>query len=302
MERNEEEARDKIVKVMEGLQPRQRREVVRKLIQEHDALRVKIGADKRTLTMFQGVQTWLARPITLDRNSTTRFHKLCDACKDGELHCVADKGEPGEKEGGSFAEPDGALGAYFGAHVFLVKHDWAKAFDGAVGVSDEWKLPYDLCVFEFVISGHPVIVIAMSKEVAKDDPSQRACAFIEINNEWATLGNLQPTCPHLVFAWNQIRAICIALDAEVAVSSVERAPLRLNENRVRKGKSPIRDYHVVDLSHRRRVIGPGTETGTRKRLHFRRGHWRHFEQHKTWIKWMLVGDPDLGFVAKDYSL
>jgi hypothetical protein len=33
-----------------------------------------------------------------------------------------------------------------------------------------------------------------------------------------------------------------------------------------------------------------------------RGHWRHYERHKTWIKWTLVGDPDLGFVDKHYRL
>jgi hypothetical protein len=44
------------------------------------------------------------------------------------------------------------------------------------------------------------------------------------------------------------------------------------------------------------------EPGRKKRLHFRRGHWRHYETHKTWIKWMLVGDPDLGFIEKQYRL
>lgn len=37
-------------------------------------------------------------------------------------------------------------------------------------------------------------------------------------------------------------------------------------------------------------------------LHFRRGHWRHYGEYKTWIKWMLVGDPELGFVDKMYKL
>lgn len=37
-------------------------------------------------------------------------------------------------------------------------------------------------------------------------------------------------------------------------------------------------------------------------MHFRRGHWRHYQDHRTWIKWCLVGDPDLGFVDKHYKL
>jgi hypothetical protein len=38
------------------------------------------------------------------------------------------------------------------------------------------------------------------------------------------------------------------------------------------------------------------------RLHFRRGHHRHYENYKLWIKWQLVGNPDIGFIDKDYKL
>lgn len=63
-------------------------------------------------------------------------------------------------------------------------------------------------------------------------------------------------------------------------------------------------HHVISLANRRNrpaALG-GDGSSRRRRLHFRRGHWRHFETHKTWIKWMLVGDPDLGFVEKEYRL
>jgi hypothetical protein len=42
--------------------------------------------------------------------------------------------------------------------------------------------------------------------------------------------------------------------------------------------------------------------GPKRRLHFRRGHFRHFDGWKTWVNWCLVGDPDLGFVDKHYKL
>jgi hypothetical protein len=48
---------------------------------------------------------------------------------------------------------------------------------------------------------------------------------------------------------------------------------------------------------RRSARPPGAN---RKRLHLRRGHWRHFATYRTWIKWMMVGNPDLGFVDKEY--
>lgn len=37
-------------------------------------------------------------------------------------------------------------------------------------------------------------------------------------------------------------------------------------------------------------------------MHFVRGHWRHYEVSKTWIRWHLRGDPDLGFIDKEYRL
>jgi hypothetical protein len=93
------------------------------------------------------------------------------------------------------------------------------------------------------------------------------------------------------------------LDAEVAVHSVVRAPHALNVKRKNEGKIPIFDHHIVKLSDRHRASAKRFgDTHKSPRLHFRRGHWRHFQTHKTWIKWMLVGDPELGFVDKEYRL
>lgn len=61
---------------------------------------------------------------------------------------------------------------------------------------------------------------------------------------------------------------------------------------------------IVDLARRHRIANPAEPSGngSRKRLHFRRGHWRHYESMKTWIRWCLAGDPDLGFIDKHYTL
>jgi hypothetical protein len=129
-----------------------------------------------------------------------------------------------------------------------------------------------------------------------------AATFVQFGDYWVNvLGKTQLS----VLIWDQIRAICIALDAQVATAEVIRAPVNLNEKRAKAGKSPLSDYRVVDLARRHRIANPaaGTAgTGTRKRLHFRRGHWRHYETTKTWVKWCLVGNPDLGFINKHYRL
>ena len=106
------------------------------------------------------------------------------------------------------------------------------------------------------------------------------------------------------FLASQIRAMCIALDAEVAVSSIVRAPHRLNAARVDRGRLPIFDYHVVSLAKRTRpeALADTECEGRHPRLHWVRGHWRHYTNVKTWIRWHLRGDPDLGFIEKHYRL
>lgn len=180
---------------------------------------------------------------------------------------------------------------------FVVQHDWASAFEGAEDVDlGDFKFPYPYSAFELRINGRLVIVIGHEKEL---DGRHFTCWF-RSGEHWC---GLLSTDPVSMFAIDQVRAICIALDASVATHTVVRAPSALNKKRREAGRMPLYDYHVVDLNrHRHRVWGQVEGTGSRKRLHFRRGHWRHYEQFKTWIKWTLVGDPDLGFVDKEYRL
>ncbi|HKM88832.1 MAG TPA: hypothetical protein VJX48_09530, partial [Xanthobacteraceae bacterium] len=106
----------------------------------------------------------------------------------------------------------------------------------------------------------------------------------------------------------EIKAVCIALEAQIATTEVIRAPLKLNKARERGGKPPLPDYRVVQLTKRSTPLplpttgGPAAEKRQSPRLHFRRGHWAHFSNHRTWRKWTLVGDPDLGFIDKHYRL
>jgi hypothetical protein len=184
--------------------------------------------------------------------------------------------------------------------IFLVQHNWAAAFDGAKDFSEgEFPLPFDHCAFEFRLDGRRVFVVTV----------ERNCTVIsEIGEGWwvaSVIGPLEGVADTKRYPalYKLIRAICIALDAEVAMTSVTRAPHRLNYQRERQGKFPVNDFHVISLAKRSRIEAlpsASDEPKHHKRLHFRRGHWRHFSDHKTWIKWMLVGDPDLGFIDKEY--
>jgi hypothetical protein len=300
-----EKAKEEIAKMLDSLMPEQRKRVINNLSRQFKSEMARYQSDldskisKRDalahkLKVAEAICSWADSPVKLERNDCSRFHKLCDAAKKGTIHILSPEGEIDTM--GSYEQ----ITEHY-SHVFVVKHDWAGGFGDSIGnvLSEEWRLPYDLCAFEFLISGRPVVVLAI-----QDGTTSKAVAFICVDDSWATLGHVKANeNPHLLFAWDQVRAICIALDAEIAVSTVERAPVQLNEKRIKAGKVPLSDYHVVDLARRHRVSNAAMGVpGTRKRLHFRRGHWRHYETHNTWIRWTLVGNPDLGFVASEYSL
>lgn len=220
---------------------------------------------------------------------------------------------------------------------FVVEHDWAAAFKGAGDFDQgDFPLPYDRTAFEFRVNGMRVIMMC-----GPGDEGVVGNMTIGINGRWYLNADrfsmvnghiisvklnevIEPWAGHAGTFLNrlaeQIRAICIVLDAGVARRERIRPSQRLNEQRVARGKTPLRDYHVVSLARRPRTMQAEDHVvtpGTRKRLHFRRGHYRHFDTpggairyanqdgitvSKTWINWNLIGNPDLGFVDKHYKL
>lgn len=186
------------------------------------------------------------------------------------------------------------------AQVFLVGHDWARAFENATDFdSGPYKLPFEKCVFELIVSERRVCVTA--HQVEQEDP--KLLYWAQVDDMWVCVepsGDSRDGSLGRLMERN-VRAMCIALDAEVAYAEVVRAPHKLNKARAKRGREPLPDYRVVHLTQKARAT-PADEhgQGSRKRLHFRRGHWRHFDTFKTWIRWTLVGDPDLGFVDKHY--
>lgn len=246
-----------------------------------------------TLEALRALDLWFDKPprLILERNDCSRLHKLKEATKAGNII-------DGEKKD-STGVVDGAKHILALEHTFVVKHDWASAFSNAPDAIGEFRLPYDQCVFEFRLDGRTILLWAQQL-----DSKQSFTCFIEAQDRWYCPPQEDERDEFMRFLWDQVRAICIALDAEVATHSVIRAPHKLNEKRLRDGKAPLVDFHIVDLARRHRVANPSgaASTGGHKRLHFRRGHWRHFETSKTWVKWCLVGNPDLGFIQKSYAL
>ena len=230
---------------------------------------------------------WGSLNPVLQKNDCSRLHKLAQEYIHGRVYFLAEK-----------TKTDMAL--FKDIHPFVVQNDWAKAFENATDYAEgEINLPFNICAFEFRITGLTVIVIALQPE----GESVQCIGFVESKGVWFCGEEKLREDDVFNFAWKEIRAICIALEAEAANHELVRAPEKLNRLREAEGKLPLYAYHVVKLSGRHRASA-GQFGGTHRspRLHFRRGHWRHFSTHKTWIKWMLVGNPELGFIDKEYRL
>lgn len=204
--------------------------------------------------------------------------------------------------------------------IFLLQHDWAQAFRGAQDFDEGGlvELPFPEVVFETRLSGRRTIVMLMQSSgqimMAVLIETSVAWAFVAYytfhQEDWTTEPIPDDTASAIIsrFVREQIRAVNILLESEVAETEVVRAPYKLNERRTKAGKLPIYDFHLVSLAARRRYALRSPEPGeieedyTRRRLHFVRGHWRRYANHRTKVKWHLRGDPDLGFVDKEYRL
>jgi len=205
-------------------------------------------------------------------------------------------------------------------HVLLIQHDWAAVLAGAKiegEFNNELRVPYNATVFEFAFRGG---VRASCMAVMSETPyhhwqlkSKELMTAFKTKSGWIKIGELinseldsnaddtNKVNALLSFLNANVLAVCAMLEAEVAETTPTREPYRRNTEP--GTPRPKLAHHIVSLHSRVRYTPPDHhEPGSPKRLHFRRGHWRHYPNHRTWIKWTLVGNPDLGFVDKDYRL
>lgn len=254
--------------------------------------------------------------FVLQKNECSRLHTMVETLSRGtSIQITLDEG----------AKDDTFKGMFEHVQTFVVKHDWLAAFGDSLGevAEDEYILPFPSTAFEFKINGRVCILLMLdlmdgvlekAQELQEKMFGDRVgltsrrnqYLFIAASNGvWAAYDpGAEPSGGLMQYLVKQAQAICVMLDSEVAESTVVRQPAALNAKRIKQGRQPLKDYHVVDLSRRRRAApNPSpTPTGVRHRAHFVRGHWRHYPSHRTWIKWHLRGDPDLGFVEKEYKL
>lgn len=291
-------------------------QVVKYLRAEHDSLEDNIktlDAQKHKYEIARDklveLLTWTQHgTYTLGKNSISRAHKLIEAINNSMvIECLETDDNP-HKINLDNEHKDLYLPRIKASNSFVIKHDWASAFKQPLEnevFNYEFKLPYEHCLFELQLDKKYVLVLASQHS----GNNVNIIIFISMNEHWVAVSIsdnelYRDTCDINVFryALDQVRAVCIALDTEIAETTVERAPYKLNKDRISKGRPPMFSYHIVDLSSRYRNKPVHSGTHNSPRFHLRRGHWRHYEDHKTWIKWTLVGNPDLGFIDKQYII
>jgi hypothetical protein len=265
----------------------------------------------RVVSAWEDLDEW-AGDLVLQKADHSTFRDLRKACVDGKaLH--VDLRQKGQEFEFTYDYEQEHLRH---AEVFVIQHDWATAFTHADDIkAAPFKLPYEICAFEFQYSGRPVIALATEVDeritftpatLTKEGWFIPGFVYFQDGELWVPNHDKQELIESydriIPMLGDQIRAICIALDAEVATTTLTR---EAHEGpRGKNAHTPPKAYHVVSLARRARApaLEPSAPTGRKKRMHFRRGHWRHFPAFKTWIRWCLVGDPDLGFVDKEYRL
>jgi hypothetical protein len=250
---------------------------------------------KKSLDLYRDWEEEETYKFRLQPNDCSRFHKAVDAIERGWFY---------DGDHDRLSEPMHDARAIYKNHaVFVVKHDWAAALSDSVTNIDEFRIPFPLCVFEFRVMGRTLLLHIWDVELNLPNQYGHTIWFEGADGLWMTFNKdaLREISADLL---REVKAICVVLDAQIAEHQVVRAPAALNAKREKGGKVPLNDYHVIDLSRRIRAQarGDSTQTGRKVRMHFRRGHWRHFETHRTWINWMLVGNPDLGFIDKEYRI
>lgn len=237
---------------------------------------------------------------TLQSNLHSRIHKLTDSYSAKQIYPTSVlRGEDKRKH---ICEILTSL------PCFVVKHDWANALSGIFEDKENnvFRLPFPTCLFEFVIEGKCVVTMASEQS----DGEIHYLNFIEFEKDkwFEAAENDEGMIKAFKAIQKQIAAICVALGSKIAEHKQVEAVAALNKKRLKNGKTPIKSYHVVDLSARfrdktKKAVSAQPSERKSPRLHWRHGHWRRIpDKSPIWIEWMLVGNIDLGFVDKHYLI
>jgi hypothetical protein len=97
--------------------------------------------------------------------------------------------------------------------------------------------------------------------------------------------------------------MCIALACTNVSTQRCPQPVKLNRARMKAGKVPLKDFHILNLAGDASLGSAGGTQGASRRAHLRRGHVRRLSDTRvTWVNSCIVGGSKVGFVEKNYAL
>lgn len=95
------------------------------------------------------------------------------------------------------------------------------------------------------------------------------------------------------------------VEKKLSLPVYQPTPNPSNPKRIAKGKKPLFDWRVIDVTANHIVSEPGAPTGrthASPRRHVRRGHLRKYRNGKmVWIKEMMVGRIEFGYIHHSYT-
>ncbi|PZR78056.1 MAG: hypothetical protein DI537_42540 [Stutzerimonas stutzeri] len=101
---------------------------------------------------------------------------------------------------------------------------------------------------------------------------------------------------------NAYRDMCIALACKNVSTRKVSAPAAINRKRIKSGKVPLSDFHVLEIEGADGLPGVAAGSGTSPRSHLRRGHVRRLGPDRiTWVNATIVSGWG-GFVDKQYGV
>lgn len=96
--------------------------------------------------------------------------------------------------------------------------------------------------------------------------------------------------------------LCLALACSNVSTERHLAPAALNKRRIRAGKPPLRDFHILKIAGHGDGEGGGIGSAG-FRSHLRRGHIRRLGPERiTWVNSCMVRGSVAGFIDKQYAL
>lgn len=126
-------------------------------------------------------------------------------------------------------------------------------------------------------------------------------ALLGLRAELGAQGTTDALMSDLMDEMNSYVDLCLALACNNVGTQHHSAPDRLNRQRIKAGKPPLKDFHVLDIAGHGDGEGfGGTARGVRP--HLRRGHIRRLGPERiTWVNAAMVRGRRPGFVDKQYA-